>query len=461
MIERFIDLTALRSLLPYAVSLVVGALIGVEREVKKQSAPDICLGGIRTFALIALLGTLSEALGVLQYGLLALFGLIIAHRLTYKGSDLTSEVSALLTFLLGAICFEGFYFEAAVVAVLVFTLLTFKKQLHEFAKHLTLNDLIAVVKFAVVTVIVYPLLPSKPIYGVSLKSVWTMVIIISSIDFVGYVLTKFAGKKGVLIAGLIGGLVSSTAVTLTFAPLSRKNPDLIYEYASGIIGASAIMFPRMSLLAAIVNPSFASFLLVPSLIAFSFGVLFAYKLARKKSEKATVNINNPFELSTAIKFGAFYAVVLFASSWALSRFGDAGLYAVAAISGLSDVDPLTLSVAKLFSAGQVALVPAVIAVLISAAVNTAFKWFLSLAIGSWRLFVSVSSGFVSLLLGELVGVFVLKFSFSELESVVNGKLETLGAGTARARYIISRSVRDGCSYYGQAQGAVRAFFKGG
>jgi len=398
---------------PYLVSLIVGALVGAEREFKKQREKVPSFGGIRTFILISLLGTLSanlsELFGLFSFYLpfIGLFILISVAQYLEKVPGLTSEVSALITFLLGALCYKEEYQLAAFLAVVLVSILSFKKQLHAFIKHITLQDLYAFLKFAAVTVIIYPLLPAKEFYGVSPKSVWTMVVIISTIDFIGYLLTKLVGGKGILVAGLVGGLVSSTAVTATFSPLSKKNPQLLSEYASGIVGASAIMFPRMTFLAFLISPEFAKYLLVPSITAFIIGMFYAYKLTKGIKSEDKVEIHNPYELSTAVKFGLFYAFILFLSKAALKHFGNLGLYAVGAISGLTDVDPITLSVAKLFKLGSVELIAAVITVLIAAFVNTVFKWFLTLSMGKKELFKITAKGFIGLAVGELLGVGLL------------------------------------------------------
>ena len=399
---------------PYVLSLLLGGLLGVEREFKKQKEGLPAFGGIRTYILLSLLGTVSAHLsaGYAPYAFyVALTGvtaLLIVAQLLEGFPGLTSEVSALIAFFIGALCYYKQLQLASFLAVLTLFVLSFKEQMHSFVKHLTLQDLYAFLKFAAVTVVIYPLLPDRNFYGVNPKEVWTMVVVISSIDFLGYVLTKLIGKRGILVAGFVGGLVSSTAVTATFSPLARINREFTKEYAAGIVGASAIMFPRMTLLAAIISPQFAKHLLIPSLVAFAFGMVFAYRLTTGKGAKeARVKIENPFELSTAFKFGLFYAFVLFASRNALKYFGDYGLYAVSAISGLADVDPLTLSVAKLYSSASVALLPAVIAVLLSAFVNTLFKWFLTLSMGTKELFKAVTPGFVALAVGEAVGVAIL------------------------------------------------------
>ncbi|SMP10391.1 Uncharacterized membrane protein, DUF4010 family [Desulfurobacterium pacificum] len=400
---------------PYLVSLIIGGLIGVEREYKKQKEGVPSFGGVRTFMLISLLGTLCAHLSkqyefFLYLGFFVTAVLLMGAQLVEKSPRLTSSFSALITFLLGAMCSEGQLQVAAAIAVSVLFVLSFKEQMHDFVRHLTMEDLFAFLKFAVVTVIIYPLLPDKNFYGVNPKEVWTMVAVISTIDFIGYVLTKVAGEKGVLLTGLIGGLVSSTAVTVTFSPLAKTNPLFINEYAAGIVGASAIMFPRMTFLAGVVSPHFAMYLLIPSLVAFVGGIFWAYKISTSKNTGRTnIEVKNPYELSTAIKFGIFYAFILFVSRNALKYFGDFGLYVVAAISGLSDVDAITLSTAKLFSSKDVTLLAGIVAVLIAATVNTVFKWFLTLSMGNRELFRKVTPGFMALIIGEIIGIALLFF----------------------------------------------------
>jgi uncharacterized membrane protein (DUF4010 family) len=363
---------------PYLVSIVLGGLVGIEREYKKQKEGTPSFGGIRTFMLIALTGTISAHLAsvygsfLLYVVLASITALLVVAQVFERLPGLTSEISAIVTFLVGILCYRMELQLASAVAVTTLFILSFKEQMHDFVKHLQLEDLFALLKFTAVTVIIYPLLPDISINGVNPREVWTMVVVISTVDFLGYILTKLAGERGILITGLIGGIVSSTAVTATFSSLARTNPTLMSEYGAGIVGASAIMFPRMALLASIVDIKFAEFLFVPAVVAFVLGIAFAYKLSMDRKSKADVEVKNPYELSTAIKFGLLYAFVLFFSVNALQVLGDYGLYAVAAISGLSDVDAITLSVSKLFSAGDLRIIPGVIAILLAAAMNTFF-----------------------------------------------------------------------------------------
>ncbi len=399
---------------PYFISIILGGLVGIEREYKKQREGTPVFGGVRTFILISLLGTLSAHISS-SFGdpfiyiiLISFSALLVIAQFFEKLPGLTSEVSAILTFLIGILCYKEEFQLAAAVAITVLFILSFKEQMHKFVKHLTLEDLFAFLKFAAVTVILYPLLPDKSFYGVNPREVWTMVVIISTLDFLGYFLTKIAGERGILFAGLIGGLVSSTAVTASFSPLSRTNKGLIAEYAAGIVGASAIMFPRMVFLAGIVNLRFAEYLVVPFLSAFLMGILSAYKVSSVEvEENAKVEVENPYELASAIKFGIFYAFILFISKNVLHYLGNYGLYMVAAISGLSDVDAITLSVSKLFTVGEVSLLTGIITVIIAATVNTFLKWFLTISMGSRELFRLVTPGFIALIGGEVLGIGIL------------------------------------------------------
>ena len=413
-LKEFINSEAWKLYQPYFVSIILGGLVGIEREYKKQREGTPVFGGVRTFILISLLGTLSAHISS-SFGdpfiyiiLISFSALLVIAQLFERLPGLTSEVSAILTFLIGVLCYKEEFQLAAAIAITVLFILSFKEQMHKFVKHLSLEDLFAFLKFAAATVILYPLLPDKSFYGVNPREVWTMVVIISTLDFLGYFLTKIAGERGILFTGLIGGLVSSTAVAATFSSLSKTNRSLIPEYAAGIVGASAIMFPRITFLAGIVNLQFTKYLIMPFLTAFLMGIFFAYRISNlEREERAKVKVKNPYELSNAIKFSVFYAFILFISRNTLKYLGDYGLYIVAAVSGLSDVDAITLSVSKLFTASEVSLLTGIVTVIVAATVNTFLKWFLTISMGSRELFKLVTPGFIALIGGEVLGVSIL------------------------------------------------------
>ncbi len=413
-LKEFINSEAWKLYQPYFVSIILGGLVGIEREYKKQREGTPVFGGVRTFILISLLGTLSAHISsffgdpFIYIILISFSALLVIAQLFERLPGLTSEVSAILTFLIGVLCYKEEFQLAAAIAITVLFILSFKEQMHKFVKHLSLEDLFAFLKFAAVTVILYPLLPDKSFYGVNPREVWTMVVIISTLDFLGYFLTKIAGERGILFTGLIGGLVSSTAVAATFSSLSKTNRSLIPEYAAGIVGASAIMFPRITFLAGIVNLQFTKYLIMPFLTAFLMGIFFAYRISNlEREERAKVKVKNPYELSNAIKFSMFYAFILFISRNTLKYLGDYGLYIVAAVSGLSDVDAITLSVSKLFTASEVSLLTGIVTVIVAATVNTFLKWFLTISMGSRELFKLVTPGFIALIGGEVLGVSIL------------------------------------------------------
>ncbi|WP_456397899.1 MgtC/SapB family protein [Desulfurobacterium sp.] len=393
------------------LSIIFGALVGIEREYKKQLEGTPTFGGIRTFILISLLGTLSAHVAdgistiVVSIVFVVVSGFILVAQKNEKEPGLTSEFAALVTFFTGVLCFFREYQIAAVISIAVFSVLTFKKPMHEFVKHITLDDLFAFLKFAVVTVLIYPLLPDKTFYGVNPRDVWAMVVVISTIDFIGYILTKFVGsKRGTVITGLIGGLVSSTAVTVTLSSFAKRNPVIVSEYAAGIVGASAIMFFRILTLVFIVDTALVRFFLFPCVVATIFGLVFTYAKAKMRKGNEKIEVENPYELSTALKFGIFFGFILFLTKFAIKYAGAWGLFAIAAVSGLSDVDAITLSMAKLYSSGEITTLIAVTAIFIAATVNTFFKWFLTFFIGGREIFRESTKGFLFLLAGEIIGL---------------------------------------------------------
>ncbi len=410
--ETFVNFVLLKQYQPYIMSAVFGGLIGVEREYKKQRDGTPAFGGLRTFILISLLGTLSADIASRGYSFLIPVSFIVVASFVLwaqkheQESGLTSEFAALLTFLVGILSFFKEFQLAAVVSIGVFSVLTFKKKMHDFVKHITLEDFVALLKFAVVSILIFPLLPDKLFFGVNLKDVWAMVVVISSIDFIGYVLIKVVGsKKGAVITGLIGGLVSSTAVTVTLSRYARNLPALTREYVAGIVGASTIMFLRVLILVFIVSPMLFKYFLFPCLMATLLGLIFVYRNAEfnvKHGEK--IEVNNPYELSNALKFGLFFGVILFITKLAIKYAGSWGIFAIAAVSGLSDVDAITLSLAKFSVSNEIAVSVAVIGIFLAVTVNTTFKWFLTLFAGGKAVFKEATKGFVLLITGELIGI---------------------------------------------------------
>ena len=378
----------------FAISVLLGALIGIEREKRKSEEDDTGhVAGLRTFTLLALLGAVAGwleretsapwilAAAILIVGALVIVGYFINAK---PGPDkgLTTEIAAMVVFLLGAIVMLGDQALAIGVGVITAAVLAYKQPLHGFVEKLGWDDVYAGVRMLIATFIALPLLPNEPIdpWGaLNPYSLWLLVILISSLSLVGYVLTRLLGaSRGVALTGLVGGLASSTAVTLSFAKEGRETPQNANALACGILLAWAVMFVRVLVLVAVVNRPLLAPLLIPFLaMAVTVGAFAAFYYYRdgsantRMSAKGEVAVKNPFSLTAAAKFGALFAVVLLAVKIVEATLPPSGLYAVAALSGLVDVDAITLSMAELAQNGQIRT--AVIAITIAALSNTLVK----------------------------------------------------------------------------------------
>jgi len=379
----------------FGVALVLGLFMGLQREYAYRDRADgdgELIAGARTFPIIALLGAVS-ALGatelesawpftmtVIAVGILLAVGHVLQARA--RDTGLTTEMAALMAFFTGGLCYWGDLRLGAALGVGTAVLLSLKVQTHALARTLDQEDVIATLKFAVITVIVLPLLPQQG-YGPSPfdvlvpYNVWLMVVLISGISFLGYVLIKVVGpRRGVGLTGILGGLASSTAVTLSVAERSRDSEGLDRPFALAVLLAWAIMFVRVIVEVAVINPPLLLTVWAPILGVFVVilaycGYLYGVQPVEEHDEPQTVK--NPFRLGPAITFGVLYAVILVLSNGAQTYFGDAGVYLSSVVAGLADVDAITLSMARLHESGDVGAVPATRAIVIAAAANTVLK----------------------------------------------------------------------------------------
>lgn len=401
-----------------AVAAGIGFLIGLEREFAKQvrdRTPDAAtaekkFAGLRTFTLIALLGFLSALFassvggwffGLTLAGFIAL--LVTSYRASIQRGDVgaTSEVTALITFLLGGLAYEGHLLFIIIVAVLVLLLLSFKLPLHQFVKTLNEQEVRAIIEFVVLTVLVLPFLPNEG-YGPhgtwNPKEIWTMVVLVSGISLVGYLLAKVLGNgKGTLLAGILGGLVSSTAVALSFARRAADGATRVQPLALGIVAASAIMFLRVLLELFVVNRPMALIMLAPLVLIAGVGLFTAWSMNghRTDGDETRPLLTNPLNFRVALQFALLYALVRWVVVWADERFGQAGTYVAGALAGVTDVDAITLSMARM---GQLPgwETQALITILIAATVNTLVKLSIVLVVGGQALRKQVLPGFVGM-----------------------------------------------------------------
>ncbi len=348
----------------FAVALGLGMLIGLERERTQGEAR--AFAGARTFSLVALLGALSVYVGELS-GFSWTFGLVliavlalvsISYFVSAQGGEIgaTTEASLIVTFLIGAMCAWDDSGFAGAIAVITMLLLALKGWLHDLATRIEASDVEATLKFAIITLIILPLLPNTD-YGppglevINPYKTWLMVVLIAGLNFVGYILVKVVGREhGFGITGLLGGLVSSTAVTLSFSQRSRTETHLIPVLALAILLAWTVMFFRVVVEVGIVNFALAKSVVLGMVLMGAVSLVICVLLWRRgrSKEKAEVEpTHNPFELGDAIKFGGLFAVVMFVASAAQAYFGDTGLYVAGALAGLTDVDAIALSMADL------------------------------------------------------------------------------------------------------------------
>jgi uncharacterized membrane protein (DUF4010 family) len=350
--------------LRFGAALGLGLLLGLERERKRDA--ELLFGGIRTFALIALLGAVGAFMErelnqgwLILAAFVALSALVIVSYATTAARGelgITTEVTALLAFIVGALCGWEHVGVASVATVVCLLLLTLKDFLHRLARRVEVADVEATLTFAVISVIILPLLPNEtygppPIDVINPYKIWLMVVLIAGLNFLGYLLVKVLGSEhGLVLTGILGGLVSSTAVTLSFSQRSRQEPGMSSAFVLAIVVAWTIMFLRVVLMVALVNRALAASLALALGCMAAAGLVISLVLWRhsKTHEKGVVTAGaNPFELSEAIKFGLLFGIVTVVAKAAEAYLGATGLYLAGAVAGLTDVDAISLSMANL------------------------------------------------------------------------------------------------------------------
>jgi uncharacterized membrane protein (DUF4010 family) len=383
--------------LRFTAALGLGVLLGLERE---HSHPETQFAGVRTFGLISLAGAMAAYLGgalaqpalaVALFAAIAALVAVSAVASTRQGDlGITTEVSSLLAFVLGFLCVSERVTLAAGLAVASGAVLALKQWLHDLAHRIESTDVSAALKFAIVTLIILPLVPDQtygpaPFNVINPYKIWWMVVLISGLNFASYILVKVLGTEhGIGLTGLLGGLVSSTAVSLGLSQRSRGQPEQAPALALGILLAWSVMFFRVVLLVAVVSPDLGRRLALGmgALGALSIAIALVMRRQQQTAHLASVSAGaNPFELGEAIRFGLLFGVVTFLAKVAQTAFGDSGLYLAGALSGLVDVDAVALSMAQLVGSVPESLTVAARAIVIAVLVNTLVKGGMAVFIG--------------------------------------------------------------------------------
>jgi len=385
-----------------ALSLLLGFLIGLQREMHTlYSHKSQDFGGARTFSMIALFGFLSSwmttffpyffLVASLLLGLL-LIATYVVNSISVSEKGSTTEYAALVTFIIGAILNITPPIFPVFIAIVVLSILNLKETIQEYQQTITKQDLGAAILFLVMTFVILPILPDKaidPMGLFNLYRIWLMVVLVAGISFFGYIAIRLLGSThGIGVAGLFGGLVSSTAVAMSMARRVHENALLAKNLAIGISLASSLMLIRTGVEIWIINPELTRPFILPIVMGSIFGygyIGMLYLTSKREKIPQNIELKNPFDLKEALLMGLLFGATLALIALANRYLGESGVYAVASVSGIADVDAIVLSLSSLAKNGLSHSV-AHYAILIAILSNTVGKMGLVFFLGKKELF---------------------------------------------------------------------------
>jgi uncharacterized membrane protein (DUF4010 family) len=401
-----------------AIALGLGLLVGLQRE-----RTDGHLAGFRTFPLITMLGSLCALLArefggwILGVGLAALAIIIMVGNLPIikskdEPSGVTTETAMLVMFVVGGCLMVELTAVAVVVAGTVAVLLHLKPEMHALASKIGETDFKAIMQFVLVSLVILPVLPDRfygPYQVWNPFKIWLLVVLIVGISLGGYIVYKFVGPKaGAWVGGILGGLISSTATTVSYARRSRETPAIAAVAAFVVLVASAIVFVRVLILITATAPQLLRSAAGPMGVMFvALAAIALWNWFREPSESAPMpEHGNPSELKTGLVFAVIYATVLLATAAGREFFGPSGLYVVAVLSGLTDMDAITLSMTQQLNSEKISPDTAWRCILVASMSNLVFKAAIVAMVGNRRFFVRIAISF-----GVALGVGFLLLAF--------------------------------------------------
>jgi len=388
-----------------AAAIGVGLIIGLQREHTFDQV-DRHPAGVRTFTLVGLGGAMAAMLCGLMNGTapfvagFVVIGLLlvashIAFGLSHRGDSsvggdvspgpaagITTSVALVIVYLLGALCWYGKLLESCIIMVVMLWILTVKEQLHNFAQRISREDILATVKFAVISALILPFLPNQA-YGPSglqvlnPHTIWLFVVFISGIGFVGYVLIKIVGPgKGIWLTGVLGGIASSTALTLNLAGRSKENEAYASDFTLGIVLSWSVMYVRLYLICIALSGSLAGPLALPLLVpvvpSLAYALFLKFRASRHRQEHSA-EFSNPFKLLPAIKFGVVFTAVMFVANAARVYLGAGALLACSFLGGAAEMDAVAFSVIDMHLKAGLPVKELVLAFLFASLANTLTK----------------------------------------------------------------------------------------
>lgn len=378
------------------LAILLSSLIGLERGWQNRTDDDgKRIAGLRTFTIIGIFSALSSfiSMNINQYFIVAAFlGFSFFIISVYKSFDnrdigITTEITMFAVFTISALASYGYRYVASASAVIVMGVLSLKIQIHEFIKKISVEEIIAILKFLILVAVIYPLLPDTPIgkwTTITYNEIFKIVIVIASISFLGYISIKILGsEKGILTSSILGGLVSSTAVTISLSKYYKENNKLPDFYIFGILLAWLVMFFRIVIIATIFNPKIAFSLGISIFFACFYMIIQLFIIRNKfknSAEHIPIKIQNPIDILSSIKFALILSTIVFIAEKGKILLGKSGIIAASFFSGLADVDAITIYLSKL-SLDENFYYISVYGVLIASGVNTMVKGVIANFIG--------------------------------------------------------------------------------
>ncbi len=397
------DLDTFRTL---GEALAIGLLVGIERY-RGRKPGEQSTAGVRTFTIVCLLGALSgltanTAITLATFA--AVVGLILLgyYRSSGESVGLTTEFAALLIFWIGYFLNDQ-EVPALALGIVLTIILASKESLHRLVKEqISVAEFESTLKFLAVVLVVYPILPDQelgPLGLINPRQVWGFVILVSTISYLGYFLIRFLGpQRGLMVGGLVGGLVSTTAVTLSLAERSRRVPEASRLMGTVAVLANAVQGPRLLFLIWAVDETLAGFLAVPLISMGIVGVSGAWLLGRRAVGQTDIEfpLENPYSVKPAVKFGIFFVAIFGLIKVARLWLGDQGTLLASAIAGAGSTSAVALSVSELLEQGAVAPLVAAGSVVLAVATNALSKWVLALVNGTRQMAFWLGGGLLTM-----------------------------------------------------------------
>ncbi|UPQ88879.1 MgtC/SapB family protein [Vibrio sinaloensis] len=389
------------------IALMLGAIVGTQRGwVMRNNQEGSRVAGIRTFSLVGLLGGLIGAAAeiyspyLIGFGLIALVTLaciaFVVQQQKSKDISITGVVSLLITFVNGTLAVSGQVVVAAAAAVITAVVLDNKRELHQALQRLQEYELDAALRLMLISVVLLPLLPNQtfgPWNALNPYEIWWMVVLIASISFVGYFAIKIGGaKRGILFTSVFAGLSSSTALTLQFSQLSREQEGISPLLASGILLSCGTMFPRLLIVLSVINPQLVSLIwpvIVTMMVAIYVPAWWIWRACQIEKVEQSNKQTNPLALQSALFFGVVLAIIMLLSHALSDWLGSTGVLILAALSGITDVDAISLALGRQ-STQSLAVSTAALGIILAASVNTLVKMAMVVAIGHRKLWIRVA-----------------------------------------------------------------------